>query len=482
MKMRTTFLGVATLLTTPLWAAPPAKLALQGGKIIPIVGKVIDGGTVLIEHGRITAVGKDVKIPYDAMVVDVSGKVVMPGMIDAHSQRGMDIPNENAPVTPFLNVYDSIDPSKLYFEDALRDGITSIHVIHGNNTVIGGLSRVVQPIGLTPEEMTQSADVALKISVAPKRRSDRMVQLATLRETFLELDDYLDNLAEKKYEESLEEKDEKIDVAPEEAIKRGKKLIKFEDYDDHHANLVKLTRGELTVFVYCDMAGDVGRAIALAKAHGFFDRMVFVLGAHCYKAIAELKEADRPVVLGPELLYRERDSLTGKLTETFVPKVFADARLPFSLLPSPDTSLAERYLNYQAARCVRQGVARSRALKAITLYPARAIGMGDKLGSLEVGKLANLVVLSGDPLDFNTWVEQVYIKGIKAYERSDDVRLKQLFGEERAETSEDEKSGDKKIDGATVDSDKPVTEKKESQKSGAGDGAGSDQHPSDHKS
>lgn len=459
--MRTTFLptvvltAVPWLWVTPSFGGPPPKLALEGGRIIPIVGKVIDKGTVLIEHGKITAIGAEVEVPYDAMVVDVSGKVVMPGMIDAHSDRGMDVPNENAPVTPFLNVYDSIDPSKLYYEDALRDGITSIHMTHGHNTVIGGLSRLIHPIGLTPEEMTQSADVALKISLAPKRDSDRMVQLATLRETFLELDDYVNNLAEKKYEESLEEKDEKIDVGPEEAIERGRALIKFEDYDDKHANLIKLTRGELTAFVYCDMAGDVGRAVALAKKHGFLDRLVFVLGSHCYKAIDELKAAKRPVVLGPELIHRERDSLTGKLIETFVPKVFSDARVPFSVLPSPDSSLAERYLNYQAARCVRGGVPRDRALKAVTLNPAHAVGMGDKLGSLEPGKLANIVVLSGDPLDFSTWVEQVYIKGIKAYERAEDVRLKQLFGTEPPEVgAKPEGDAPTKIDDKPSDADK----------------------------
>lgn len=454
MKIRTTMWAWAILSAAPLLAGSPAKLALQGGRIIPVVGAEIAKGTVLIEHGKITAVGENVEIPYDAMVVDVTGKVVFPGMIDAHSSRGMDVPNENAPVTPFLNVYDSIDPSQLYYEDALRDGVTSIHITHGHNTVIGGMSRVVHPIGLTPDEMTQAANVALKISIAPKRRSDRMVQIATLRETFYELADYLEELAEKKYEESLEEKDEEIDVGPDEARKRGKELIKFEDYDDKHANLVKLTRGELAAFVYCEMAGDVGRAIEIAKENGFFDSLVFVLGTHCYKAIDELKEAKRPIVLGPELIHRERDSVTGELTETFVPKVFADARLSFSILPSPSSSMAERYLNYQAARCVRNGVRRSRALKAITLYPAKAIGMGDKLGTLEVGKLANVLVLSGDPLDFNTWVEQVYVKGIKAYERSEDVRLKQLFGDEPEEVAEEPTdTGDKKADEPAGDPD-----------------------------
>ncbi len=421
-------------------ATPPAKLALQGGRIIPVVGDEIASGTILIENGKITAIGEKVDIPFDAMVVDVTGRVLFPGMVDAHSSRGLDVPNEQLPVTPFLDVFDALDPSKLYFEDALRDGITSIHVIVDNNCVIGGVSRVVHPIGLTPDEMTQDVQTSLKLSVAPKRRSDRMVQMATLRETFLELSDYLGDLAETKYEESLEDKDEKIDVGPEEARARGRKLIRSVDYDDKHANLVKLTGGQLGAFVYCETGGDVGRAIRLAKDNGFFDRMTFVLGAACYKAVEEIKATTRPVILGPELIHRERNELTGEIIETFVPKVFADARIKFSLLPHPDGSLGERYLNYQAARCVRNGVTRKKALASITINPAKALGMNDRIGSLQVGKIANIVVFSGDPLDFNSWVDQVYINGIRAYTRDTDVRLKRLFGEETSEVP----SGDEK--------------------------------------
>ncbi|MCH7946081.1 MAG: amidohydrolase family protein, partial [Armatimonadetes bacterium] len=441
MNVRRTLVWSSALLwvATPLLSAapPPPKLALTGARIIPVVGETIAKGTLLIENGKITAVGENVKIPFDAMEVDVTGKVLFPGLIDAHSARGLDIRNENLPVTPFLDVYDAIDPSRLYFEDALRDGITSIHVIVANNCVIGGLSRVVAPIGLTPDEMTLATPVALKLSVAPKRGSDRMVQMALLRETFLELADYLENLAEEKYEESLEKKDEKIDVGPEEAAKRGKELIKSEDYDDKHRNLIKLTRGELDAFIYCGRAGDVARAVTIAKDNGFFDRSTLVLGPDCYKAVEEVKAAGRPVVLDPRLLYRERDPVTGKIRETFVPKVFADARVKFALLPYPDGSLAERYLNYQAARCVKHGVRRRTALKAITLYPAKLLGIADRVGSLEVGKLANVLVLSGDPLDFNTWVDAVYINGIQAYDRDKDIRLKQLFGEEPAEVAEE---------------------------------------------
>ncbi len=417
-------------------AVPTPKVALEGGRIIPIRGDEIAEGTVLIENGRITAVGESVEIPYDAMVVDVSGKVVMPGMIDAHSWRGLDVPNENLPVTPYLDASDALDPSRLYFEDALRDGLTSVHVIVANDCVIGGVSRVVHPIGLTPDEMTLQRDVSLKMSIAPKRGSDRMAQMATFRETFRELAEHLEILAEKKYEDSLKKKDEKIDVGPEEARKRGKELIEWDDYDDAHRNLVRLTRGELGAFIYVELAGDVARAVKLARDNGFFDKTTFVVGPDCYKAVKDLKEADRPVVIEPPYLHRERDPITGKIKEIFVPKVFADARVPFSLLPDPSSSLAERYANYQAARCVRSGVSRQRALDAITINPARALGIADRVGTLEPDKIANIVVLSGDPLDFSSWVEHVYIKGIQAYDRKEDVRLQRLLGDEPSEVAE----------------------------------------------
>ena len=458
MNLLKTLSGILlTFIAGSAYAASPPKLALTGGRIIPVVGKEITKGTVLIEHGKITAVGEQVDIPYDAMVIDVTGKVIFPGMIDPHSSRGLDIPNENLPVTPFLDVYDALDPSRLYFEDALRDGITSIHVIVANNCVVGGLSRVVHPIGLTPDEMTLHAPVALKISVAPKRRSDRMVQMATLRETFLELADYLEKLAEEKYEKSLEEKDEKIDVGPEEARKRGKVLIRSEDYDEKHRNLIKLTRGELDSFVYCQFASDVERAITLAKDNGFFDRSTLVLGAACFKAVDEIKSAGRPVVLSPELLHRERDPLTGKIKETFVAKVFADHGVAFSLQPHSNNSLAERYLNYQAARCVRHGIKRQTAFEAITMNPAGALGLADKVGSIEAGKIANIVVFSSDPLDFNSWVDQVYIKGIKAYDRTTDVRLKQLLGDEAKEVEEQEPPPGEDKDAGDSSVEKPAS-------------------------
>lgn len=408
-------------------AAPPEKVALTNVRIITVSGEEIPKGTILIESGKITAVGTDVELPYDAMEVDLEGKVVMPGLIDPQSWNGLDIANESQSVVPFLDVYDAMDPSRLSFEEALRDGITTVHVTQGHNTVIGGQTRVVRPIGLSVDEMTVAPSVALKMSMSPRGNSDRMRHVATFRETFLELDDYLARLAERKYEEKLAAEDKKVDVGPAEARERGKELITDQDYDDQHANLVRLRRGDIDAWIYIGNAMDVAPAVKLAVDQGFLKNTVFIAGSETFRAMGELKEAGRPVVLPEQLTYRERDEITGEIEEYFLPKLYHDAGLMFALQPNPNNSIAERYLTYQAALCVRNGIPRNVALKAITLNPATMLGLGDRLGSIEVGKTANLTVYSGDPLDFNSWVEHVYIDGILAYDRAKDPRLTELL-------------------------------------------------------
>ncbi len=435
-----------------LAAPPPEHVALKNARILTISGGPIDKGTILIHRGKIQAVGTDVEVPYDARVFDLAGKTVMPGLIVAHTPRGTDIPNENRPVTPQLDVADSLDPSQLFFEECLRLGHTAVHVIPGNNTIVGGLGRVVRPIGLSVPDMTIAEGAFLKLSVTPRFDQDRMSQLATLRETFLELDDYLNRLAEQRYEEKRKEDKKDVDVGPAEAKKRGKDLIEASHVDDQHRNLLRLRGGTVRVlgedgralfnplgaFVYCGAATDVAPALKFAKENGFADRVVLVLGTECYKAMAELKAAARPVVLPPELVHRETDPLTGEVREISFVRKFAEEGLIFALSPGGDDSLGERMLTYQAARCVREGVSREDALRAITLNAAKVLGLDQRLGSIEPEKDAHVVVFSGDPLDFNSVVEKVFIDGILAYEREKDVRLQKLLsgGKDKSEKPE----------------------------------------------
>lgn len=436
---------------------PPAKVALTGARIISMAGPEIEDGVVLVEHGRITAVGKrgEVEIPFDAREFELDGKVLMPGLIVAETQDGLDVPNESRPVVPQLDAADAIDPSQLAFEDALRCGITTMHIIPGANTVIGGAGQIVRPIGMSVSEMTIAEGDFLKLAVGPRRGSDRMSQMAQLREAFAELNDFMGKLAEKKYEEKKAEAEEQMDVGPAEARKRGRELIEADDLDDQHRNLVGLVGGSVQVegeataalvpplgaFIHCEAAMDVGLATRVAKEQNFIDRTVLVIEAACHKAIKELQAAARPVVLRGDLFHREKNPLTGEERETFVPKTLADAGLMFALVPGDNGSLPERFPTYQAARCVRFGVPRDVALRAITLQAAKIIGLGDDLGSIETGKRANFVVFTGDPLDFNSVVEWVFIDGVPAYERESDIRLKRLLsasrdGETKAGTSE----------------------------------------------
>lgn len=430
---------------------PPAKVALTGARILPISGPPIDKGTVLIEQGRITAIGADVKPPYDARVFDLTGKTIMPGTVIASVTRGMDVPNESRPITPQLDIGDSLDPSQLFFEECLRLGETVVHVVPGDNTVIAGLGRVVRPIGLSATEMTLAEGQFMKLAVAPRAGSDRMVQMEMLREAFAELDDYLDHLAEKRYEEQVKKDGKEIGVGVAEARKQGKDLIRAEDIDEPHANLLRLRGGQVhvlgepgpTVFkplgaiIACDAAMDVGAAVRLAKEFGFLDRTVLVLGGDCYKAVKEIKAAARPIVLPENLTWRETHPFTGEVKETFLPKVFFDAGVPFSLVPGPDQSLPERMMTYQAARCVRAGIPRDEALRSITINPAKALGLESRFGTLEAGKDAHIVVFSGDPLDFNSVVEKVFVEGILAYEREKDARIQRLLQSAPAGKQED---------------------------------------------
>ena len=181
-----------------LIAAPLAaqdRLAIKGGRILPVAGPPIDGGIVLINKGKIEAVGKDIAIPAGVKVIDATGKVVVPGLVDAHSIRGMDQANETNPNVPFLSVVDAIDPSQDYFEECRRQGITTIAVVPGNATMFGGQAAIVKPTGMIVEDMIVKRSMGLKISLRPVGDRNRMGHMATIRK---ELDAARDMLADAK--------------------------------------------------------------------------------------------------------------------------------------------------------------------------------------------------------------------------------------------------------------------------------------------
>jgi imidazolonepropionase-like amidohydrolase len=375
-------------------------LAIKNAKIITVSGPEIEGGTVLVRAGRIEAAGKDVEIPWDARVIDAAGKVLMPGLVEAHTFRGMDRPNERMPSVPFVSAFDAVNPVDPYFEDALRQGITTLLVAPGNDTLIGGQACVMKPWGVTTERMLVAKNAFLKISLKPRSGMSRMAHIAALRR---ELDEAADA-----------EKDKKEGPPSEASVKREP--------------LTRLLKGALPALVYCPTASDVLKAVELSETYKF--RMTLVLGRDGWRAADEIAKRKLDVVLAPELAYWETDEEKHEEVRRIGAAPFAKAGARFAL-QTDGSPYGGAYLWYQAATAVKHGMSRADALRAITLAPAEILGLGARMGSIEKGKDANLVLLTGDPLDAQTWVDRVLIEGKTAYERSKDERLKRVLPEVR---------------------------------------------------
>jgi len=462
-------------------ATAQGKLAIKAGKVIPGPGRpAIEGGVVLIENGRITAVGRDVQIPWDAQVIDAPQWTAFPGFVEAHTSRGMDRPNENLEVAPFLSVRDSIDPINFYFEDALRWGMTTINVEQGHDTVVAGQGMVVKPYGLTVEEMTVKPVAGVKISATPKRTLSGATQAQTLRRAFGDLRRYLEDLVQQKKDGSDRSRREALfqgrELEGEKAKGRamegsawkveGLERVPRGEIDEKQEPLLALVEGRMPAFVHCGRPSDVRLALEVARENGFLARTTLVVAAECWKAADEIAEAGVPIVIEGGLVHTERDPYTGKETETFVPKVFQERGVRFALSASNSTSES---LWYQAALATGLGLTREQALAAVTTVPAEILGLGKRVGSLDVGKDGNVLLFSGDPLSVNAWVERVVLEGVEVYDRSKDVRMKHLLegvtppgtaamGEEPEVTHEDEgpppEGGDEKKD-AKKDDDQP---------------------------
>jgi imidazolonepropionase-like amidohydrolase len=427
------------------------RLAIKGGRIIPVAGPAIDDGVILVKEGKIQAVGKGLAIPSEYRVIDASGKVILPGFIEAHSSRGMDQGNENNNNVPFLSVMDAIDPGQEYFEDCRRNGVTTVAIVPGDATMIGGQAAVIKTAGAYVEQMVVKRQLGLKLSLRPSTGRSRMSHLATLRK---ELDAARDALSaetakakpttETKPEAPKTEKKEgtaSFDPAQPEPPMPGQNPEGGQentvDAATRRAALVKLLKGEMLAFISCDAAMDVPQAIKLTQEYKL--KTVLVLGENCYKAVKEVAASKLPVILDPTLVFWETDPRTGDERKVIVPKVYREAGVPVtfqvtgigggSLFRSPDlpATLGANFLWYQAATAVKYGMPVPEALEAITRRPAKLLGVESMVGSIEPGKDADLVILTGEPLKISTWVDTTVVRGQVVYERAKDRQLQHLL-------------------------------------------------------
>jgi imidazolonepropionase-like amidohydrolase len=382
------------------------KIAIEAGRIITISGKEITNGIILVEDGKITAVGKKADIPWDAFVIEAKNQVVMPGFVLGHTSRGLESSNERIPEVPFLTTFDAIDPMQSFFEDSLRDGVVAMLILPGNNTLLGGTGTVVKPHGRIVEEMLIKRYTGLKISLQPSGGTSRMGHMQRFRRYMTDLKQYKTQFDQRAADAKAAKKpfDEEIDL---------RKQPMFDLLDR-----------SLRAFVYCAKAADVIKALEIRDTHKL--DMVLVLSPDCYKAAALIAKSKLPVILDSQLITWETDEQTQAEERKVIPAIMQKAGVKFAF--QTDTSqYGTRYLWHQAAQAVKYGVKREEALKAMTLYPAQFIGIDDRFGSIQPGKDASLLFLTGDPLDAQTWVDRVMISGEIIYEKAKDLRLRKLL-------------------------------------------------------
>ena len=477
---------IALATTSNLHAQKP--LAFKGAKIITMAGETIENGTIVFRDGKISDVGADVKVPVEARVIDARDKVIMPGFVEAHTSSGMSQANETNPIVPYVSVIDSIDPMNSYFRSARRNGVTTVRVVPGNSTLIGGQAAVIKTGGEFIDDMVLKSDAGVKISLRPVSGS-RMGHLAKLRKALDEAKRKLDKKNKAKEEKEGKDDDEKDDDeknAKKKGVKKkdvdkddkGKKKDakkkdadkkkdkeddkkeeekkdedkdkKKEDKDEKKSDdkkskkkdepeeveseldkaMFAILSGELPVMIYCDKAMDVGQAMRLIKQYNF--EASLVLGRECYKAAKQVADAKLPVVIDSQLVFFEEDPRTKEETKVVLPKVFRDheVKFAFQVGRGGGTTLGSSYFWYQAATAVKYGMPVEEALEALTTLPAKFLGVDEFVGSIEKGKDADIIVLSGEPLSVDTWVDMTVVNGEIVYEKEKDEQLKLLLNGE----------------------------------------------------
>jgi imidazolonepropionase-like amidohydrolase len=393
------------------------SIAITGGHVVPIDGDPIDDGTVLLVDGKIAAVsGPGFKPPPGTDVVDAAGKWVLPGFIDAHAHLGVyeegegwagtDSNELTGPVQAHVRVLDAINPADEGFRDAIAGGVLAVNVNPGSGNPIGGQTVAIRCWGRTVDDMVLREPAGLKSALGenPKRvygdrketPSTRLGTAAVIRSAFVEASNYLAR------QDSENHFSERNGPTPRD--------LKLEA-------LGRVLRREIPWRQHCHRADDIATAMRLAQEFGY--ELVIDHGTEAYLLADKIAAAGIPVVIGPLLTSRSKVELRNRSMAN--PGRLAAAGVTIAITTDHPV-VPVHFLIHQATLAVKEGLDPVTALRAVTVNPARVIGVADRLGSLTVGKDADLVIWSGDPLDVMSRAEVAYIAGREIFRYDYDSR------------------------------------------------------------
>ena len=384
--------------------------AIINGKIETVGNGTIEGGTILINGGKILSISREADIPENAEIFDAAGMTITPGLIDAHTHIGAcpdgmpySMTDENDmtdPSTPQLRILDSVYPFDEAFKEARAGGVTALQILPGSGNVIGGQGAVFKTAGNVIDDMLVMAPSGMKAALGEnpigvykeknQMPSTRMGNAACMRKTLQEAVNYM---AQKEHAMNKEEKEP------------------FEIKLDMEA-MIPVIKKEIPLRVHCHRADDIATAIRIAEEYDLKLTLEHCTEGHLIADHLAGKKAVAAV--GPTLSTRPKIELKNMTWDTL--RIFAEKKIHFCIITDHPVIPVQSLL-LCATLAHKAGLTRDQALRAITLSAAEHLGLEDRLGSLENGKDADLVIWGGDPFDVRTEAVMTLINGKEVYSR-----------------------------------------------------------------
>ncbi|MEC7755573.1 MULTISPECIES: amidohydrolase family protein [Roseivirga] len=423
-KLRKLFSALLMLAIIPLLSfgqeddqvmkARNGKFALTNAKIYTVTNGIIENGTVVINNGIIEAVGANVQIPNDAEVIDCGGKEIYPGMIDGGTTLGLaeigsiaeaNDYREYGELTPQMQALTAVNPNSVAIPVTRVSGVTTVWTMPQGG-FLPGTAAAINLFGYTPDQMYagQRGIVMNYPSTGAGRRWRRLSE---------------DEL-KKRQERALKQVNDTWDKA--ELYAKLQNADDLRNYPEIEA-LVPVVKGEMPLFIEVNAAEDILNAIEWVKKRGY--KKVILTGvSEGWRVADEIAKAGLPVITGPvqAIPTRESDNYDAAYAN---PGIMSKAGVKVALRTMESENV--RNLPYHAGFAAAYGMGREEALKAITINAAEILGISDQVGSIEVGKKANIFVATGDPFETATKITDLFIDGFKVPMTSRQIRLYDEF-------------------------------------------------------
>jgi imidazolonepropionase-like amidohydrolase len=403
MMIRQLFGALATSLMIAS-AARAQTIAITGGRVFPVSGPPIDNATVLVRDGKIVQVGANVAIPTGAQRIDAAGKWVTPGLVDAQTQLGLfDISYGSGPtdvaargrgdaLTPSFRVWEGMNPRSVYVAPARQGGVTSVIVAPGTNNVLGGQASLVDLVDGPLSDMLVKAPAAMfgNFDGPPADRIGARGELfARLREVLEDTRAFMRRRSDFERNQTRTFAVGRLDLEA----------------------MIPVLDGRLPLVLQASRASDIETALQIAKEYSL--KLVIAGAAEGWMVADKIAAAKVPVLVGAMNNIPQSFSTLGSRQENAAQ--LRAAGVSISMIGNAgggdEEAFNVRNIRQEAGNAVAYGLPWAEALRAVTLSPAETFGVADRIGSLQPGREANVVVWSGDPFELSTIAERVLVRG-----------------------------------------------------------------------